>query len=317
MKWRLTGTAPPPSLPLALPMTTPSRPRDEFELLIPLALVALWGQLFYAAVPIWRFGEYYSFGWFVPPLAISLFLTRWRKLKGYRLPTTTTYRYILLALVLLPALGLLRAVEAFDTSWRPALLLQGVLVVGASHLLLFWRGGWRLSLGMTPVTIYALTALPYPWQFEQELIRRLTGLVINISGELFNVFGRPVHVVGETLESMGKTVEVTEGCSGIRSFQNLVMAALFLGEHYLLGWLPRLLLFGMAGVVAVVANTWRAMTLARISFDQSEDAFHQAHDRIGYISFAAGIAILVVAAILLSAAKDRRRGVLKTTITTP
>jgi exosortase len=290
----------------------PSSTRQDTSLWIVLALVALWGQLYLAAIPIWRFGEYYSFGWFVPPLATYLAIRRWKRMVfDWRAPPGML-TIVLLALALLPVLSIIRAVAAFDPSWRPALLLQALLVVAASHLLLFWWGGRRLSLGMLPVTIYALSAIPYPWQFEQMLIRKLTGAVIQIAGELFNLFGRPVTVVGEKLESMGTVVEVTEGCSGIRSLQNLMMAALFFGELFLLGFFPRVLLLGVAGLVSVVVNTWRAMTLARVRFDEGEAAFHAAHDSVGYIAFFLSALTLLLAAKFFSDTGGGRRKLVRT-----
>ena len=32
-------------------------------------LTALWVQLYAACVPSWRHGEYYSYGWYIPPIA--------------------------------------------------------------------------------------------------------------------------------------------------------------------------------------------------------------------------------------------------------
>ena len=271
-----------------------------------LALLALWAQLYLAAIPLWRYGEYYSYGWFVPPLAVFLFARRWRKLGGPGLDFGRGWKFLVLAAVLLPLLALIRAVAAFDPSWRPALLAQTLLVVGASHLVLYWLGGRRLSLGMAPVTIYALSAIPYPYQIEQWLIRTLTGWVSQVSGALFNAFGRPVTVRAETLESLGTVVEVAEGCSGIRSFQNLVMAALFFGEFFLLGILSRGVLLAVAAVAAVAVNIGRAMTLARIRFDQGETAFDAAHDQVGFAAFGLCALVLLVTAKLLADRMDTK-----------
>ena len=46
---------------------------NSIRWLVIAALIALWGQLYLAAVPIWRFGEYYSYGWYVPPFAVFFF----------------------------------------------------------------------------------------------------------------------------------------------------------------------------------------------------------------------------------------------------
>jgi exosortase len=297
-------------LPVAASDPPSTHPESTWPIF--LALLALWGQLYFAAIPIWRFGEYYSFGWFVPPLAVLLFIRRWGGMGIPRHSPMDLWKFLALGVLLLPVLAMIRAVAAFDPSWRPALLLQALMVTAATHLLLFWWGGRKLTLGMAPVTLYALTAMPYPWQFEQALIRKLTGGVIVIAGELFNLSGRPVTVIGEKLESMGTVVEVTEGCSGIRSFQNLIMSALFFGELFLLGLFPRVLLLGVAVLASVVVNTARAMTLARIRFDEGEAAFQAAHDSVGYISFVVCALALLLSAKFLSEFRGGKRRLIRT-----
>jgi exosortase len=278
----------------------------EFQIMGFLALLVLWGQLYFASIPLWRYGEYYGYGWFVPPLAMLLFFRRWRRLGVSVEDAGGWWRYAAVAAVLLPVLVVIRAVAAFDPAWRPALLAQAVLVVVATHLMLYWWGGKKLSLGLLPVTIYALSAIPYPFQIEQWLIRTLTGGVSQISGGLFNMMGRPVEVRGETLESLGTVVEVAEGCSGIRSFQNLVMAALFFGEFFLLGLGSRVVLLAVAAVAAVVVNIGRAMTLARIRFDEGEVAFDAAHDNVGFLAFGICALILLLAAKWLGDRMDSK-----------
>jgi hypothetical protein len=45
-----------------------------------VSIAALWLQLSVSAAPIWRFGEYYEYGWYVPPIAVFFFYRRWRDL---------------------------------------------------------------------------------------------------------------------------------------------------------------------------------------------------------------------------------------------
>ncbi|MEY3898527.1 MAG: hypothetical protein RLZZ214_4049 [Verrucomicrobiota bacterium] len=272
-----------------------------------VAIVVLWLQLFYSAVPFWRFGEYYEYGWYVPPLAAFFFYRRWRTLdpaSGRALPR----RQVVVAGVLVfPVLLGIRALAGFDASWRPPLLLQTLLVVVLGHWLLYVRGGRRLSLGMAPVTVFALSAIPYPYNFEQALIARLTDGVVHASAGLFNFLGRPVEMLGTKLTSLGTEVEVTEGCSGIRSLQSLLMAGLFFGELFLLHLRQRLTLLAFTAVVVVGVNMGRVMTLARIRFDQGEHAFEAAHDQVGQVAFLISAAFLFIAARGLLSTQDGRR----------
>lgn len=271
------------------------------------AIFALWLQLFYSAVPLWRFGEYYEYGWYVPPLAALFFYRRWRvwdSASGRALPRGWV---VMAGVLVFPVLLGIRALAGFDASWRPPLLLQTLLAVLLGHWLLYLRGGKRLSVGMAPVTVFALSAIPYPYNFEQALIARLTDGVVYASAGLFNFLGRPVEMLGTKLTSLGVEVEVNEGCSGIRSLQSLLMAGLFFGELFLLNLRQRLSLLAFTALVVVGVNMGRVMTLARIRFDKGEQAFEAAHDSVGQVAFLISAALLFFAARGLLSTQDGRR----------
>jgi exosortase/archaeosortase family protein len=97
----------------------------------------------------------------------------------------------------------------------------------------------------------------------------------------------------------GQVCEVTEGCSGIRSIQSLVMAALFFGELLWLRWPGRVLLVLVALAAAVVCNTGRAWYLASVQFSEGGDAAHAAHDPAGHLAFLVAAAVLFAGAWLL------------------
>ncbi len=284
-------------------------PEKTIRSLVLAALVALWAQLYLSVVPIWQFGEYYNYGWFVPPLAVFFFYRRWRDLPDGTHGAAKSAKWaIWLAVALLPVFALLRALNYIDAGWRPPMLANALLVVAVSHLLMGRFLGWKTSLFFAPVTIFALSAIPWPWQIEQALIHSLTKLVVAIATELFNLYGRPVTLHGEQLESMGTVVSVTNACSGIRSFQNLMMASLFFGEMFLLRLWPRVLLIVVGIAAAIVVNIARAMTLAAIRFDQGAEAFEHAHDSVGYTAFAIASLILFVVAATCNHFRWKPRG---------
>lgn len=287
---------------------------DSTQKVVSFPLLALlWLHLFWCLSPSWEPGGYYSYGWLVAPLTFffgwrRIGLLRDRNVQPRHPPGWPLATLLILFLVLMIPL---RMVEIGDPTWRPPLWIHALMVAGLSHFAIAWRFGWKASAFFIPVTIFGLSAVPYPWQIEQTLIRTLTGGVIKMAGELFNLFGRPVNVLGEQLESMGTVVEVTDGCSGIRSFQNLIMASLFFGEFYRLKWFPRVLLIVIGIAAAVVMNTWRAMTLARIRFDQGSDAFDAAHDNVGYLAFGLSALLLLAAARYFSESSTRGRKVIR------
>ena len=43
-----------------------------------LLIMALWALVFMVSSQAWRYGDYYDYGWYVPPLALLIFLRRWR-----------------------------------------------------------------------------------------------------------------------------------------------------------------------------------------------------------------------------------------------
>jgi len=280
--------------------------------LLLLALVLLWLQLFWTLVNTWRFGEYYSYGWFVPVLAAGLVWRRWQMLgpESATSPPRVAGWVVAVGLLGVLAIAPLRLISLADPGWRPPLLLQAVLTFGLTHLLVWQAFGRRISLGLLPVTVFAVSAVPYPWQFEQHLIRTLTGTVVGLTREVFLLTGHPVELLGERLVIGAEAVDVTDGCSGIRSLQSLIMVALFFGELLLLSLSQRLVLIGVAGACAIAVNAGRAYWLAAIHFNQGREAAAGAHDSLGHAAFGISSLVLFLAALgLLRATTSSRRTV--------
>jgi exosortase len=284
-----------------------------------LVLVLLWLQLFVALIPTWRDGEYYSYGWFVPLLAGGLAWRRWNLLspslhdpaQESGKPALLPAVFLILAVLLIIPL---RLIGSADPGWRPPLLAHAIGVIAITHWLLWRCGGRGLSLGMLPVTLLALAAVPYPWQFEQHLIRSLTGIVLTITREAFLLLGRPVELLGERLAIGTEVVDVTDGCSGIRSIQSLVMVGLFFGELFFLPLGRRIALVVLAGFSAIAFNTLRAWWLADVHFSRGPAAAAAAHDRIGHTTFLLSAATLWLSAYILLHLTTRHPKVLRRTL---
>ena len=254
---------------------------------LPLAgTVALWMPAMVAASHVWSHGEYYHYGWFVPPAAIWLMALRWKGLDGaVRFPSQ---RVMLgLATLLLPWFLLLRVLGDTDPSWRLPMLLSGMTAVVAGHWLLAVTRGWPASRGFVWITLFWISALPWPSAVETEIVRHLTRWVVAAVAETFQILGKPVEVLGDRLGLHDVTVEVTDGCSGVRSFQSFVMATWFFAELQRLRIGGALGLLAMACGVAFLVNSARTYALAWIRFSQGDAAFHRAHDWLGLLAFAA------------------------------
>ena len=247
-------------------------------------VVALWVPAMMAASYEWGHGEYYDYGWFVPPAALWLLVRRWRELPG---PERVPARWLVLVAcgLLLPWFIVLRILGNADPSWRLPMGLLGITAVAGSHGLIGLTRGWRASAAFVWVTLLWLSALPWPSVVESRIVDGLTASVVAVVAEIFQILGKPVEVLGDRLQLHATTVEVTDGCSGVRSFQSFVMATWFFAELQRLRWDRTLILLAVACAVAFVINAARTFALAEIRFTRGEEAFHQAHDLLGLAAF--------------------------------
>lgn len=293
--------------------THPTKQQSGQDLLLLAGIALLWSQLYYSATPVWVSGDYYDYAWFVPPLAAFFFFRRWQSRPGPEASQLKGWELLALSFFLLPFLALVRALEGVDPTWRPPILVHAFLLTVVTHWVVLRRGSLRFSLGMIPVTIFALSAIPYPFGLEQKVIAALTDWVVQAAGFLFYFTGRPVQVYGSIIEWNETKVQVTEGCSGIQSLQSLIMVSLYLGEFYRMKIPHRLMLPLFAIVVALVVNVGRAMYLARIRFEKGEPAFDAAHDGIGHIAFGVGGITLILISRLLTHMADHQKKRLRRT----
>lgn len=266
---------------------------------------ALWAHLFYTASYFWLHEEYYDYGWYVPPLAVWFFLRRlsnWVPMTRKPLPDWAVAAGLgALGLTLAPMRTLLRA----DPSWRAPMWGQ-VFVVCAVTFYAVWRMAGKAALaGLIPVVLFALTAVPMVGRVEWIIMNALTNRVLAASSWVLQLLGKPVVVVGNQLELAGQVVTVTEGCSGIRSVQSLLMAALCFGEWLRLDMKPRVALVVASVLTACVTNVARACLLAEIRFSRGETAFERAHDPVGVAAFVIGALIVLGIAQLMD---SKRRG---------
>lgn len=250
--------------------------------------IAVWLPAMLGAAYSWRHGEYYDYGWFVLPVAIWLLIRRWNG-------TTTPPDFVELPwlawmLLLLPWILVLRVLCHVDPLWRLPVGLLGLSAAVAGHWIFYRAWGAAVSLSFWRITLLLLSAVPWPSSIETRLVHGLTDQVVSTAAELFRLMGQPVEVIGERMSLQGMVVEVTDGCSGVRSFQSFLMATWFFSELQRLSLTNtvKLLLWGL--VAAFTVNLTRAWVLAQIHFTRGEEAAASAHDMIGLLSFLASAA---------------------------
>jgi exosortase len=283
-----------------------------FTAALPLLLFAglLWGQLALALQPWWADGSYYDYGWLVPFLCLWCLWARWEHLDPASRnlhPGTPTLLQALGLTVIILALSAVRVIEQSDPLWRVPIWTHALTVVLIWHLILhqLTRRTWYFL----PVTILALTAVPLPPFAEGALIQRLTAAVLTYSVPFAHLLGLPVEMAGNALTAEGRILRIDDGCSGIRSFQSLLMISIFFGEFFLLSWPKRLGMLATGFAAGFVFNGLRTLTLTWIFFRRGEELFHEFHDGVGIVTFClSAIATYLVAWFLAASPKSGAQG---------
>jgi len=275
--------------------------------LIPILAALVWLPAMVAASYGWRFGEYYDYGWFVPPAALWLWVARWRAIGMRPVRNLPGVWLVTGAAVLVPWLLVLRVLGHADPSWRLPMILLAVTAAVVSHGWIAACHGWRASAGFGWITLLLLSAVPWPTVIERQIIVNLTEAVIQTVTEVFHVAGRPVEMTGDRLHLHDMTVEVTDGCSGVRSFQSFVMATWFFAGLQRMRVSRAAILLACACAAAFVVNTARTWALATIRFDHGVDAFDRAHDVLGVLAFVVSALFFYLVSGMLAAEPRKRR----------
>lgn len=230
----------------------------------------------------WEINPQYSYGWGAMGLTLYLFWKRWedRPIPGNLVPG---WLMGLVTVSLLGMLGPVLLVEESNPDWRPITWIHVWIVVGLWLSGLASIGGRRWLLHFVFPVCFLMVCVPWPTPVEQTMVQALMRLVSGITVESINWFGVPAVQRGNLIDVPGGTIGVSEACSGVRSFQGTLMAALFFGELYRFGIGKRvwMLVFGTA--VAVALNTLRTTSLAWIHIRGGGGAVDRWHDPAGLV----------------------------------
>jgi exosortase len=165
---------------------------------------------------------------------------------------------------------------------RPAAWALAGCMAGVVGSLAWLAGGrpwlWHLAFPL----VLLLFFLPWPTRVEQWVMQHLVHFNVQWVIHTLGILGIPALARGNLLELEVGGVGVDEACSGIRSLQATLVAALFLGE---LGRLPagrRLKLLGASLAVAMATNFLRTLGLAWLAARHGPAAIQSWHDPAGY-----------------------------------
>ncbi len=252
------------------------------------ALLAAWVALWDRLRIDWSVNDQYAYGWFVPPLALALFALRWRDQPEPRPPMGRwKWALALAAGAGLAALLPVRLIEEPNGDWRLIEWAHALILTGATLTTLAWGGGWRWAWHFTFPVGFLLLALRWPSGLEHALIQGLQQHVAALTAGGMTLLGIPAQQAGNLIRVRDQTVGVNEACSGIRSLQTVLMAALFLGELSRMSWKRRAALLAGGVAVALAANVFRSSLLVWIAAQHGTAALEKFHDT-------AGVSVLVI-----------------------
>lgn len=268
-------------------------------------LALLYVQLAFALMPSWSDGTYYDYGWLVPFLAPFFFMIRWREtgLDGpllderlRRLAVSLPMMGLVLAAI--AAITLLRMTQWADSGWRTPLYLHAFTVLGLTAVLLFRLQG-RTAISYWACAVTVLLAVPLPSQLEFSLIHGLTTGVLEFALFVNRMLGLPLMSQGETIFANGIPLQVSDGCSGIRSFQSGIFAGFVLGEFLRLPLFSRLVLLASGLGLAFLMNGCRVIYLVRHAVAHPGSDLQKVHDLSGYVSLTMTFVLIATVGWLL------------------
>ena len=232
----------------------------------------------------WAIDPQYSYGFLVPLLVIGLLLKRW---EDHPKPTITDHLTHWVALLLLTASTLLIMVmipmaEA-NPDWRPLGGVTSLAVVTLTLSLVALRGGMSWVRHFSFPICFFLIAVPWPRNFEQEVMSPLMAWNTTSTLEILHWMGIEAVGQGNLIVLDAGVLGIEEACSGIRSLQSGLMVALFFGEYFRLSKMRRLILLLVALLAALIGNICRNALLALIAAYKGLEAVPKWHDMAGLL----------------------------------
>lgn len=246
-----------------------------------LTFLFLWAELVRSLSAFWSTNPQYAYGWTVPALALFLLWESWIT----RPAPAPVHRHIVASLLigifcicLLPTRLLLETTP----DWRFAQWSLAAIVVGLSLCAVYLTGGKSWLVHFAFPIAFIFVSVPWPTQTERSLIQALSQWVSSLTVEGLNLCSVPAIKHGNLIEISTGTVGVEEACSGVRSFQATLMAALFLGQLWNFSLRSRALLVGAGVVFAFICNVVRALLLSFVAEKHGLAAIEKWHDPAGF-----------------------------------
>lgn len=246
---------------------------------IPAGLIGLWWVRDLSFQ--WSSLVEYQYGWLVLLLTAYLVWERWPSRPQDDRPSGWAWP-LGLALAGTPWVAvaeLYRIGVARTPSSSMALSLGCTCFLAANVLAL--AGPRTLRHFAFPLLFFYL-AVPLPKVLWNPVVFSLQGLVTHLNVETLNLLGIPAERRAHLIQLPRCVVGVDEACSGIRSLQSSLMAALFVGDLTLRHPAGKLL-FLVAGLgLALLGNFLRSLYLSLTAHRHGLAALESVHDMAGW-----------------------------------
>lgn len=274
-----------------------------------VGLAGIWLPVILLVWPEWQVNPQYGYGWFVPGLAAYLLL-RGFAFAGqdgpgpYGVPPQAGQRPSPLRAPIVAALlfVVLRWVAGANPDWRLLYWIQASAAIMAT--LLFLRSEatlHRIPPGSFGFILFLLTMVPWPSGPETTVVQLLMRWVASAVVEVMNLGGIPAVQRGNVVDLPGFSLGVDEACSGIRTLQASLMAALFWGACRQPPTPVRIFLVIAAIVTTLGLNFLRAILLGWTALHLPGQYFPLLHD-------GAGIVGVIIAFLVLGSLTRRHSG---------
>ncbi|MGE3309536.1 MAG: exosortase/archaeosortase family protein [Limisphaerales bacterium] len=256
-----------------------------------LAVVAWWLWDLHAH---WEAQVEFQHGWLVAPLAAYL---AWERLPTSPPPAPPQSIRGPLFLALLSA-PLVLFSELYKNAIASTPFSSFVLSVGCCGFVLaiLWaQHGRPVARHFLFPLLFVFVAVPIPKLIWNPIVLGLQGFITTLNVETLNLLGIPALRTGNLIHLPRGTVGVDEACSGIRSLQSSIMAALFISDLTLKRTGAKVFFFIAGVALAVAGNFGRSLFLSLTAANRGIQAVDGVHDTAGWsvlLFTAAGIGTL-------------------------
>jgi exosortase len=229
----------------------------------------------------WRALPEFQHGWLVVPLALFLAWERWPG-RPAEVTSSALWGPLFLAMAMFPMVAI---AELYQYAVAPSVASSFGLSVGCAGFLvaILWLvDGWPVARHFLFPILFLFVAVPIPKIVWNPVVFGLQGLIAVLNVETLNLIGVPAIRSGNLIVLPQGMVGVDEACSGIRSLQSSIMAALFIADLTLRRVSLKVLFVLIGVVLALMGNFGRSLYLSMTAARHGVAAVTGVHDAAGW-----------------------------------